>query len=53
VNAFAEPLAQRYLAAGADFILVGADVAILARGSEKLAATYVVDDNPGAQRASY
>lgn len=40
VNAFAEPLARRYLAAGASFILVGADVALLARGSESLAARF-------------
>ena len=31
----------RYLANGADFILVGADVALLARGSEALAAKYI------------
>jgi 4-hydroxy-2-oxoheptanedioate aldolase len=41
VNAFAEATARRYLAAGADFVLVGADVALLARGSEALAAKYV------------
>jgi len=37
VNAFAEDLAERYLAAGASFILVGADVTLLARGSDELA----------------
>ena len=41
VNAFAEPMARRYLAAGASFVLVGADVTLLARGSERLAATYI------------
>lgn len=41
VNAFAPPLARRYLAAGVDFVLVGADVQLLARGSEKLAADYI------------
>lgn len=41
VNAFAAALARRYLDAGADFILVGADVQLLARGSEKLAADYI------------
>ncbi len=41
VNAFAEPLARRYLAAGAAFILVGADVALLARSSEALADRYI------------
>ena len=40
VNAFAEATARRYLDAGVDFILVGADVALLARGSEALAAKY-------------
>ncbi|WP_261567823.1 aldolase/citrate lyase family protein [Frankia gtarii] len=40
VNAFAEPLARRYLSLGVRFILVGADVTLLARGSEELAARY-------------
>ena len=54
VNAFAEPTARRYLDAGADFILVGADVALLARGSEALAGTYVPSEPEGpAATASY
>lgn len=40
VNAFAEPLARRYLDLGARFVLVGADVVLLARGSEQLATRY-------------
>lgn len=54
VNAFAEAAAQRYLEAGADFVLVGADVALLARASEQLALKYVPAE-PGADapRASY
>ncbi|GAB2983166.1 HpcH/HpaI aldolase/citrate lyase family protein [Amycolatopsis acidiphila] len=40
VNAFAEPTARRYLAAGARFVVVGADVTLLARGSEALASRY-------------
>jgi 4-hydroxy-2-oxoheptanedioate aldolase len=40
VNAFPPHLASRYLAAGARFILVGADVTLLARGSEALAARH-------------
>jgi 4-hydroxy-2-oxoheptanedioate aldolase len=44
VNAFAPATAQRYLDDGADFVLVGADVAILARASEKLAETYIRED---------
>jgi 4-hydroxy-2-oxoheptanedioate aldolase len=40
VNAFAEPVARRYLALGARLVLVGADVTLLARGSEDLAARY-------------
>lgn len=40
VNAFDPAVAERYLAAGAAFILVGADVALLARGSEALAARW-------------
>ncbi|WP_427016059.1 aldolase/citrate lyase family protein [Pseudarthrobacter sp. P1] len=45
VNAFAEATARRYLEAGADFLLVGADVALLARGSEALAATYIPESS--------
>ena len=41
VNAFNPDTARRYLDSGANFILVGADVAILARGSESLAAEYI------------
>ncbi len=52
VNAFAEATARRYLAAGADFILVGADVALLARGSEALAARFVPQAGTGPT-ASY
>lgn len=41
VNAFAEATARHYLDTGADLVLVGADVTLLARGSEGLAATYL------------
>ncbi|WP_269938567.1 HpcH/HpaI aldolase family protein [Arthrobacter sp. HY1533] len=41
VNAFAPATARHYLDAGVDFILVGADVTLLARGSEGLAAAYI------------
>jgi 4-hydroxy-2-oxoheptanedioate aldolase len=51
VNAFDPTVAEDYLAAGATFILVGADVALLARGSEALAARFVTDRDAG--RASY
>jgi 4-hydroxy-2-oxoheptanedioate aldolase len=44
VNAFNESVARRYLRAGASFVLVGADVALLARGAEELAARYRNDD---------
>lgn len=54
VNAFAPAVADRYLAAGADFVSVGADVALLARSSEALAARYIpADDAEGGERASY
>lgn len=43
VNAFVPDVAERYLAAGASFVLVGADVALLARASEALATRYVPD----------
>lgn len=41
VNAFNPVTAHHYLDVGAGFILVGADVALLARGSEGLAAQFV------------
>ena len=41
VNAFNPDTARHYLDAGASFILVGADVALLARGSETLAAQFI------------
>jgi 4-hydroxy-2-oxoheptanedioate aldolase len=40
VNAFSHQLAGRYLAGGAGYVLVGADVTLLARGAERLVATY-------------
>jgi 4-hydroxy-2-oxoheptanedioate aldolase len=51
VNAFDPALADRYLAAGASFALVGADVALLARGSEALAARF--GEQPENGFASY
>ncbi|MBD8605405.1 2-dehydro-3-deoxyglucarate aldolase [Aeromicrobium sp. CFBP 8757] len=55
VNAFDERVARRYLEAGAEFVLVGADVGLLARGSERLAATYVppAGSGPEGPTASY
>jgi 4-hydroxy-2-oxoheptanedioate aldolase len=41
VNAFDPAMADAYIDAGARFVLVGADVALLARGSERLAARFV------------
>jgi 4-hydroxy-2-oxoheptanedioate aldolase len=52
VNAFNAGTAHQYLAAGAAFILVGADVALLARGSEALAAGFVTPAS-GATPTSY
>lgn len=46
VNAFAEAAARHYLDAGAGLVLVGADVTLLARGSEGLAATYIPQWKP-------
>jgi len=40
VNAFDESLARRYLSLGVRFLLVGADVTLVARGSEELARRY-------------
>lgn len=50
VNAFVAEQARNYVAAGASFVLVGADVALLARGSESLAAQFVSGD---VHRESY
>jgi 4-hydroxy-2-oxoheptanedioate aldolase len=40
VNAFNKTIARRYFAAGASFVVVGADVALLARGAERLVDDY-------------
>lgn len=63
VNAFVPADAERYLEAGAAFVAVGADVAILARQTEALVDRFIPDagdpaggspDAPGsAPRASY
>ncbi|MBG6183508.1 4-hydroxy-2-oxoheptanedioate aldolase [Arthrobacter sp. CAN_A214] len=57
VNAFNPATAHHYLAAGAAFVLVGADVALLARGSEALAAEYIPSPedraNDGGAHGSY
>lgn len=52
VNAFNPDIARRYLDAGATFALVAADVSILARATEKLAAEWVPDAD-ATERASY
>lgn len=39
--AFPDQMAQKYLAAGTDFVNIGADVSILARNTEELAAKYI------------
>ncbi|MET1065286.1 MAG: HpcH/HpaI aldolase/citrate lyase family protein [Arthrobacter sp.] len=52
VNAFHPDTARHYLSKGAAFILVGADVALLARGSEALAAQFVRSAD-GDSPASY
>jgi 4-hydroxy-2-oxoheptanedioate aldolase len=51
VNAFDPAVASAYLADGASFILVGADVAMLARGSEGLAERFIGVRHAG--RAGY
>jgi 4-hydroxy-2-oxoheptanedioate aldolase len=52
VNAFDPAVADAYLNDGARFILVGADVALLARGSEALAARFALGRGDDG-RASY
>ncbi len=51
VNAFTPTTARHYLDSGASFVLVGADVSLLARGSEALATAYLPapeDDSPSS-----
>lgn len=52
VNAFDPAGADGYIAAGADFVAVGADVAMLARTSEGLAARFISTSGDDG-RASY
>lgn len=52
VNAFDPIAAESYIAEGADFVAVGADVALLARASEALAARFIPSSDE-AGRASY
>ena len=52
VNAFDPAAADAYVEAGAAIVLVGADVALLARGSEALAARFIRADASG-ERSSY
>jgi 4-hydroxy-2-oxoheptanedioate aldolase len=47
VNAFDHALARAYLDQGAGFVAVGADVTLLARGSEGLAQAFIADAAPG------
>lgn len=51
VNAFDPDLARAYADAGADFVAVGADVSLLARGSEALAARFAEIADPGTRPA--
>jgi 4-hydroxy-2-oxoheptanedioate aldolase len=52
VNAFDPTAADAYIASGAAFVAVGADVALLARASEALAARFIPASD-GSDRASY
>lgn len=52
VNAFDPETAEMYLTQGADFVAVGADVALLARASEALAARFI-PASPNAPAESY
>jgi 4-hydroxy-2-oxoheptanedioate aldolase len=49
VNAFVEATARHYLDQGARFVLVGADVAILARSSEELASRFAPPPEAGGR----
>lgn len=49
VNAFDPVVAHDYVQAGARWVLVGADVALMARGAEKLAADFISPESPKEQ----
>ncbi|GAA5225652.1 aldolase/citrate lyase family protein [Paeniglutamicibacter antarcticus] len=54
VNAFSEDAAKRYIELGAHYVGVGADVSLLARGSEALAAKFLpTATNPVGTPDSY
>lgn len=53
VNAFDPATAAEYLEAGADFILVAADVQLLALESKKLAARFIAGSGEGSQDVGY
>lgn len=51
VNAFDQKQAREYLEAGADFVNVGADVALLARSAESLASSWQKAQDAGIQQS--
>ncbi|UXN31887.1 aldolase/citrate lyase family protein [Glutamicibacter sp. M10] len=51
VNAFDQKTARTYMEAGADFVGVGADVALLARATEALAASFSNDTKAAAPKS--
>ena len=53
VNAFNPEVARQYIGAGANFVLVGADVSLLARGSESLAHAFIDRDSATPPATSY
>lgn len=53
VNAFAPAAADAYVAAGVDFILVGADVALLARSTEAIVDRFITGADESSNRTSY
>lgn len=53
VNAFVKADADKYLARGADFVAVGADVALLARQTEALVDAFKSNGETGVTRGSY
>lgn len=53
VNAFVPEAAERFIAAGAGFVCVGADVTLLARGSEALADRFIAGSGQKKPPAGY
>ncbi|GAB2519242.1 HpcH/HpaI aldolase family protein [Paramicrobacterium agarici] len=53
INAFVPEVARQHVSEGVDFVFVAADVSLLARASEALAAAWLPGEQGESERASY